>query len=128
MIARIILVVVHVVCVRDSAQRARLSARIGRGLTVGYRLHRGYSGDVLGLYGSVVQQLSPRWILRGHLDLSSVERYTTDEGDELLAAVAAVTWRPAKTLSVDAQAQGLRNPSYDSDLRLLLRGSWRFRR
>ena len=33
-----------------------------------------------------------------------------------------------REFSLDTQVQGLHNPAYDADLRLLVRGSWRFRR
>lgn len=111
----------------DSSQRLGVSASVGRHTTVGYGLYRGYAGGSQGLFGSLLLPLGTQWTLRGDVDFASVERYSSDDSDGLLSGLAGLTWRPTRTFSVDAQVHGLSNPSYDSDLRFLLRGSWRFR-
>lgn len=112
----------------DSTQRLGLSASWGRHLTLGYRHYQGYAGGANGLSGSVLYDLSPQLTFRGDLDLSTYERFDAEDSDGLVAASAGLTWRATREFSLDGQLQGLRNPSYDTDLRGLLRGSWRFRR
>jgi hypothetical protein len=111
----------------DDSQRLGLSATIGRSLTISYARSQGYAGDNDGLSGSLHHALTPQITLRGQLGLSSYERFEDDDREGLVSAVAGVTWRPSREFSFDTQVQGLRNPSYDTDMRLLLRGSWRFR-
>jgi hypothetical protein len=71
--------------------------------------------------------LSTKLMLRGQLGLASYERIANDDREGLLSGVAALTYRASRQLSIDGQLQALRNPTYNSDLRLLLRASWRFR-
>jgi hypothetical protein len=112
----------------DDSQRLGLSATVCQNVTVGYHRSQGYAGANDGLSGSLFYPLRRSLVVRAELDLASYERFEADERDGLVTAMAGVTWRPSRTLTVDGQLQGLRNPSYDSDLRLLLRASWRFRR
>lgn len=112
----------------DSSVRLGLSAAIGRHLTLGYHRAQGYAGDNDGFSGHLNYPLRRNLVLRGQLNLASYESFEADDRDGLAAAVAGLTWRPSRTLSLDGQMQALRNPSSDSDLRLLVRGSWRFRR
>ncbi|MBT6146584.1 MAG: hypothetical protein HOH74_14195, partial [Gemmatimonadetes bacterium] len=112
----------------DETQRLGVSVAFGRHLTVGYRRYQGYAGGTDGISGSLIYPLGKKLTLRGDLDLSTFERFEADDSDDLVAVVAALTWRPTREFSLDGQLQGLRNPSYDTDVRLLLRGSWRFRK
>lgn len=111
----------------DDSQRLGLSAACGRNLAVSYYRAQGFAGAHDGLSGSAFWPVGRDLVLRGELGLSSYERFAADDRDGLASAVAGLTWRPTHTFSLDGQLQALRNPSYDSDLRALVRGSWRFR-
>lgn len=112
----------------DDSQRLSLGAAFGRGLALSYARSQGFAGSSDGLSGTLLWPVGRRLVVRGELGLSAYERFAADDREDLVTAVAGLTWRATRTLSVDGQLQGLRNPSYDSDLRLLVRGSWRFRR
>lgn len=112
----------------DDTQRLGVSAAIGRHITIGLRRYQGYAGDTAGITGSINYPLTSSLHLRGSLDAASFERFAADDSDDLLTGLAGLTWRPSRTFSVDGQLQGLSNPAYDSDLRMLLRANYRFRR
>jgi len=116
----------HVTYDTDDSQRLGVSATLGRHLTVGYNRSQGYAGANDGFNGSVHYAVSPKWVLRGQLGLASFER-VADDRQGLLSGVAALTYRANRRWSLDTQLQALRNPAYDTDVRLLLRGTWRFR-
>ncbi|MBT3342429.1 MAG: hypothetical protein HN712_01470 [Gemmatimonadetes bacterium] len=111
----------------EDSQRLGVSASFGRHLTIGYNRSQGYAGVNDGLNGSMLVPLSTKLMLRGQLGLASYERIANDDREGLLSGVAALTYRASRQLSIDGQLQALRNPTYNSDLRLLLRASWRFR-
>jgi hypothetical protein len=58
--------------------------------------------------------------------LASYERYDGADRDELFTSGFGLHYRPTRRLSTQLGVQGLKNPLYDSDMRLFLRGSWRF--
>ncbi len=111
----------------DDSQRLGLSASFGRHLSIGYNRSSGYAGANDGLHGSILCPLSDKLTLRGQLGMASYERIPDEAREELLSAVAGITYRPNRRLSIDSQLQAARNPSYDTDLRLLMRATWRFR-
>ena len=87
----------------------------------------GYAGANDGLVGSVYYPVSRKVTLRGQLDLAAFERFEeAEERDGLATGVLGATYRPTRATFLELQIQGLRNPSYTSDLRVYVRGSWRF--
>lgn len=111
----------------DTAQRLGLVLSAGDHYTLGYYRSMGYSRASDGVVGSVHYPLSPRLLLRGELDLASYERYEdAEDRDGLATGALGLSWRPMPAALVEAQVQGLRNPTHSSDARLLLRGSWHF--
>lgn len=111
----------------DESERAGVTATIGQHYTIGYYRSMGYSRDHDGLVGSIYRDLGQGLTLRGELDLAAYERYDdADDRDGLLSGVVALAYRPNRSAFLELQLQGLRNPTYSSDLRLFLRGSWRF--
>lgn len=111
----------------DSAQRLGLIAGIGAHYSIGYYRSMGYSRASDGLVGSIFYPFTRKLLLKGELDLSSYERAENiDDREELVTGSLGLTYRPTRSLSLDLQVQGLRNPVYVSDTRLFLRGSWRF--
>ena len=111
----------------DNAQRLGLIARIGPRYSIGYYRTMGYAQASDGLVGSVYYTLSRKLALRGELDLAAYERYPeAEDREDLVTGVLGLTYRPTRKTFLQVQVQGLRNPVYASDLRLFLRGSWRF--
>ncbi|MFH1571672.1 MAG: hypothetical protein ABIL09_27025 [Gemmatimonadota bacterium] len=109
------------------AQRLGITASLGSSYTLGYYRSMGYAGANDGLVGSLYYPVSRRLVLRGQLDLAAYERYEdADERDGLVTGALGATYRPSRTTSLDLQLQGLRNPTHTSDLRVFVRGSWRF--
>jgi hypothetical protein len=110
----------------DATLRFGLVAAIGTRYSIGYYRTTGYALASDGLVGNVYWQLNNQWTLRGELDLASYERYEEADRDELFSSGFGLHYRPTRRLSTEMGVQGLRNPFYDSDMRLFLRGSWRF--
>lgn len=111
----------------DDAQRLGMTASLGSHCSVGYYRSMGYAGANDGVVGSLYYPLSRRLTLKGQLDLAAYERFEeADERDGLVTGVVGATFRPTRATFLDLQIQGLRNPSYTSDLRVHVRGSWRF--
>ncbi|MFT5086987.1 MAG: hypothetical protein ACI8PG_001344 [Planctomycetota bacterium] len=116
----------HVLYDGDSAQRIGIVAAIGTRYSIGYYRTSGYARASDGLVGNVYWALNAKWTLRGELDLASYERYEGADRDELFTSGFGLHYRPTRRLSTELGVQGLKNPLYDSDMRLFLRGSWRF--
>lgn len=111
----------------DSAQRLGLVASLGEHYSLGYYRTMGYSRASDGLVGSVYYPLNAKLLLRGELDLAAYERYEeAEERDDLVTGSLGLTYRPTRKTFVELQLQGVRNPLYSSDMRLFLRGSYRF--
>ena len=111
----------------DSAQRLGLVANLGQHYSLGYYRTMGYARASDGLVGSVYYPLNAKLLLRGELDLAAYERYAeAEDRDELVTGSLGLTYRPTRKTFVELQLQGVRNPLYSSDMRLFLRGSYRF--
>ena len=111
----------------DAAQRVGLVATLGEHYSVGYYRTMGYARASDGLVGNVYYPLNRKLLLRGALDLAAYERFEeADDREELVTGSLGLTYRPTRRAFIELQAQGLRNPADTSDMRLLLRGSWRF--
>ena len=111
----------------DSARRAGLTASLGQHYSVGYYHSGGYARASDGLVGSVHYPVGRKLLLRGELDLTAYERYEdADEREELATGSLGLTYRPDRKTFVEVEVQGLRNPVYANDARLLIRGSRRF--
>ena len=110
----------------DDAQRFGLVAGIGSYYQIGYYRTVGYARGSDGLVGSLHYPVGRKFVFQGKLDLTSYERYSDDDRDGLVSGMLGLTFRPTRRTSFQVQVQGLRNPDYSSDLRLFLRGSWRF--
>lgn len=111
----------------DSAQRLGLVLSAGTHYSLGYYRSMGYARASDGVVGSVHYPLSHRLLLRGELDLAAYERYEdAEDRDGLFTGALGLSWRPIPAAFVEAEVQGLRNPTHSSDARLLLRGSWHF--
>lgn len=111
----------------DDAQRLGLIARIGSHYSIGYYRTMGYAQASDGLVGSVYYPFGRKLAFQGELDLAAYERSPdAEDREDLAAGVLGLTYRPTRKTFLQVQVQGLRNPVYASDLRLFLRGSWRF--
>lgn len=111
----------------DSAQRLGLTAAIGQCYTLGYYRSMGYAHPGDGLTGSVCHPVGRKLQFTGEFNLTSYERSEeAGEREELATGALGLTYRPNPKIAIDLELQGLRNPLYASDLRLFLRGSWRF--
>ena len=111
----------------DSSQRLGLTTSIGDNYSIGYYRSMGYARASDGLVGSIYYPLGRKLLLVGSLDLASYERYEdAADRDELVTAALGLTYRPTPKTFVELQVQGLRNPVFASDMRLFLRGGWRF--
>lgn len=111
----------------DDAQRLGVTVAVGGNYSVGYYRSMGYAGANDGLVGSVYYPLSRKLTLRGQLDLAAYGRYeNAPDRDGLVTGVIGATYRPNRATFLEVQLQGLRNPTYTSDLRVFVRGSWRF--
>ena len=119
--------IAHLLYDGDSAQRLGVTASVGQHYSLGYYRSMGYAGASDGLVGSLHYALGRRLLLRGALDLAAYERYQeVDERDELVTGSLGLTYRATRKVSLDVQAQGLRNPHHSSSMRLFVRGNWRF--
>lgn len=117
----------HVIYADDNAQRLGLSLNAGSHYRLGYYRTMGYARASDGLAGTFYYRLGSRLAVNGFLDLATFERYEEAENrDGLASGELGLSWKPVPDGLIEAQVQGLRNPVYNSDLRLLLRGSWHF--
>ncbi|MEW6749591.1 MAG: hypothetical protein AB1505_01260 [Candidatus Latescibacterota bacterium] len=118
----------HLLYDGDSAQRLGVTAALGPNYSIGYFRTMGYTRASDGVVGSALYPLHRSLLLQAELDLTSYERFLEDaeERDETVTGSAGLRYRPTRNADVDLQVQGLRNPLFDSDMRLYLRASWRF--
>jgi len=105
----------------------------GHGLSVGYRMHDGYGGDLEGFILNGHRDLTDRLALDASINVSQY-RYGEEAGvdalivdDDEQSGVLAATWRLRDNLNLVGQVEGLINSRYDHDVRGLGSVQWRFR-
>ncbi len=106
----------------------------GYGLTVGYRLHRGYGGDLDGwrlcghreLYGKVTVDAVLGHSQYDYGDLQEVSGFDPELVKDT-SGLLALGYRLRPDLSLTGQVEGLRNRAMLKDLRFLGIVNWRFR-
>lgn len=110
----------------DDAQRIRFGCNWGV-YYVGYFHRAGYSGDSDGLSLSVNYPVQKNLSVNLGSTFSSYQlSYEDAETEQALAAVLGVAYQPLKTLTLQANAQMLKNMYFDRDVRFYFRGSYAF--
>ncbi len=98
------------------------------GISVGWRIHRGWGGDFSGLVVAGHRSLGERLTLDANLNLSrqrygEVEEVEEDQSQHILA----LRYRLRDTLTLIGQVEGLTNEGFEYDTRFLGMIQWRFR-
>jgi hypothetical protein len=119
--------VTHLFLDGDSGTRGTVGLRAGDG-SIGLTAADGYGGDRWALTGSYAWRVHRALRLRLGSNYGSYRPIDTGgHREEALVGTVGATWRPRAALDLDAELQGLQNDKVDSDVRLMLRATYRFR-
>jgi hypothetical protein len=106
----------------------------GYDLTLGYRFHSGWGGDLSGLVLYGHRRLGEKLTIDAAVDHSRFKYPRADatgqpeeREDDATAGLLALDYRLRPSLSVTGQVEGLANPERKHDLRFLGMLRWRFR-
>lgn len=106
----------------------------GYDLTVGYRLHRGYGGDLAGLILYGHRSLGEKLTLDAAIDYAAYQYGKVDQtdlvaerDDTATSGLLALGYRWSPALTFTGQVEGLSNAERSSDVRFLGMVQWRFR-
>ncbi|MDZ7261224.1 MAG: hypothetical protein ONB05_03835 [candidate division KSB1 bacterium] len=108
------------------------SQRIGFGCNwktyyLGYHRRSGYGGHSDGLTANFLYPVREKLNISLSSNFASYKLYPlAKERDQVLAGSLGLNYQPSKQLSLQAEAQGLRNVRFSRDVRFFFRGSYAF--
>ena len=89
----------------------------------------GYGGDRWGVVGDYRWRLNKRLWFHVGSNYNTYRYYGLDgDWEHTLAGIAGVTFFPRRGVRLDLEAHGLQNEHVNSDLRILLRATYGFRK
>jgi hypothetical protein len=119
--------VTHLFLDGDSGTRGTLGLRAGGG-SIGLTAADGYGGDRWALTGFYAWRVHRTVRLRLGSNYGSYHPLGSDgDREDALVGTVGATWQPRAAFDLDAELQGLQNEMVDSDMRLMLRATYRFR-